>query len=527
MSDSPDTGSPDGYDIQFHFDPVCPFAWLTSRWVNEVAAHRDYSVDWQFISLRIVNEHVDYDAHFPPEYEHGHTAGLRMLRVAAAAREAHGRSVMGDLYTGLGGSVFDVDPPEDRAAHQASLGSRDTVEKVLAGVGLPTSLADALDDESWDVVIRAEFLRGVLSHRRGDRDEARVIFRGVLDRVPSITLANKALYSLSEVYRDEERYIDQLNLLRTVGRLGRNSKRTHPPGLPLSIVVQDSDLGISRGHNRIPVIVTTEPGGDYEEVFLISGGAGKGLFRVDLATELGPVKKGDRKLQVTGKDKIRCDYPDAFKQEFKKVPLSDVDIIIASDGEFSISSSLVIDSKEETFSERLEREAREREEADQRVSQQRPANQIKPGNPVYLRVKDKDRDLGDEFDQVVVKLTAESGDQVQVTLKETSPHSGVFEGTATTGELPAGAQASDTAIEHSPLMAIDRDPKTFWQSEPDGATPKQLTVDMKDLRLVSQVRLTSPDPESQVPVRGVLMGSNDGRFWFRLAGNPKAETGAP
>ena len=374
-----------------------------------------------------------------------------------------------------------------------------------------------------DVVIRAEFLRGVLSHRRGDRDEARVIFRSVLDRVPSITLANKALYSLSEVYRDEERYIDQLNLLRTVGRLGRDSKRTHPPGLPLSIVVQDSDLGISRGHNRIPVIVTTEPGGDYEEVFLISGGAGKGLFRVDLATELGPVKKGDRKLQVTGKDKIRCDYPDAFKQEFKKVPLSDVDIIIASDGEFSISSSLVIDSKEETFSERLEREAREREEADQRVSQQRPANQIKPGNPVYLRVKDKDRDFGDEFDQVVVKLTAESGDQVQVTLKETSPHSGVFEGTATTGELPAGAQASDTAIEHSPLMAIDRDPKTFWQSEPDGATPKQLTVDMKDLRLVAQVRLTSPDPESEVPVRGVLLGSNDGRFWFRLAGNPPQE----
>ncbi len=377
-----------------------------------------------------------------------------------------------------------------------------------------------------DVVIRAEFLRGVLSHRRGDRDEARVIFRGVLDRVPSIELANQALYSLSEVYRDEERYIDQLNLLRTVGRLGRNSKRTHTPGLPLSIVVQDSDLGISRGHNRIPVIVTTEPGGDVEEVFLISGGAGKGLFRVDLPTELGPVVKGDRKLQVTGKDKIRCDYPDAFKQEFKKVPLSDVDIIIASDGEFSISSSLVVDSREETFSERLKREARERDEADQRVSQQRPASQIKPGNPIYLRVKDKDRDFGDEFDRVVIKLTAESGDQVQATLKETSPHSGVFEGTADTGELPAGAQASDTAIEHSPLMAIDRDPRTYWQSEPDGATPKQLTVDMKDLKLVSRVRFTSPDPETQVPVRGVLYGSNDGRFWFRLAGNPPQATAA-
>lgn len=144
------------YDIQFHFDPVCPFAWITSRWVNKVAAQRDYAVDWQFISLRIVNKDVDYDAHFPPEYEHGHTAGLRMLRVAAAAREAHGRGAMGDLYTGLGGSVFDIDPPADQAAYQASLGARSTVEKVLADVGLPVSLADALDDTSWDEVIEAE-----------------------------------------------------------------------------------------------------------------------------------------------------------------------------------------------------------------------------------------------------------------------------------------------------------------------------------------------------------------------------------
>ncbi len=73
MTASSETTGP--YDIEFHFDPVCPFAWITSRWVNTVAAQRDYSVDWQFISLRLVNRHIDYDAHFPPEYEQGHTAG--------------------------------------------------------------------------------------------------------------------------------------------------------------------------------------------------------------------------------------------------------------------------------------------------------------------------------------------------------------------------------------------------------------------------------------------------------------------
>jgi 2-hydroxychromene-2-carboxylate isomerase len=143
-------------DIHFHFDPVCPFAWLTSRWVRSVARQRDYEVDWRFISLRLINEHIDYDTHFPPEYEHGHTAGLRMLRVCAAARERYGREVMGDLYTALGGSVFDVDPPTDQAAYRAGMGARETVEPLLRSLGLDASLADALDDESWDQVIRGE-----------------------------------------------------------------------------------------------------------------------------------------------------------------------------------------------------------------------------------------------------------------------------------------------------------------------------------------------------------------------------------
>ena len=370
-----------------------------------------------------------------------------------------------------------------------------------------------------DVVVRAEFLRGVLAHRRGDRDEARDIFRSVLERVPNVELANQALFNLAEVYGDEERYIDQLNLLRTVGRLGRASKRRHKPGTALSIVVQDSDLGISRGHNRIPVIVTTQPGGDRETIYLTSGGAGKGLFRADLETRLGEVKQGDKVLQLSGRDAISCDYPAAFKDEFRHVALSDVEIRIAADAEFQVASSRILDENEESFSQELAREAETGDE-DQRVSQGRPSNQVKPGNPVHLRVEDADRDLSDEADRVVVRVEASSGDQVQLELTETGPHTGIFEGRVQTGELPAGARASDTSIQHSPLMAIDQDPNSFWMSEPDGATPKHLTVDMKDLRRVSRIRLTSPQADQHVPVRGSLMGSNDGRFWFRLASHP-------
>ncbi|MBP87766.1 MAG: hypothetical protein CMJ64_13760 [Planctomycetaceae bacterium] len=417
--------------------------------------------------------------------------------------------------------------PETTFAVEAEFGIGETfmAQKVYDQAAIVfEKLANSREPE---IMVRAEFLRGVLAHQRGDNEEARGIFRNVLERVPNIELANQALFNLSEVYGDEERYMDQLQLLMTVGRLGRVSKRQHAPGRPLSIVVQDSDLGISRGHNRVPVIVRTEPGGDEEIIYLTSGGAGKGVFRADVDTKLGPVAKNDKVLQLTGKDTIRCDYPEQFKSEFKSAPLSDVEIRIASDAQFEVASSRIVDEDEETFSERLEREARERQQASSRRAERRPTNQIKPGNPIYLRVKDSDRDLGNEQDTIVAKLVADSGDQVQVKLTETEPHSGIFEGTAKSSELPAGALASDTAIDHNPLMAIDKDPNTYWQSEPDGATPKTLTVDMKDLRTISRAKFFVPQTDENKPVRAALEASYDGEFWYRVGSHPAIPEARP
>ena len=79
-------------DIEFFFDPICPFAWVASRWVEKVVAQSDYDVEWRFLSLRILIKAKDYDTEFPAGYEHGHTAGLRMLRVAAHVRDELGSS---------------------------------------------------------------------------------------------------------------------------------------------------------------------------------------------------------------------------------------------------------------------------------------------------------------------------------------------------------------------------------------------------------------------------------------------------
>jgi hypothetical protein len=139
-------------DVNFYFDPICPFAWMTSKWVRMVAAQRDYTVDWRFISLRLINSAIDYDAHFPKGYEDGHTAGLRLLRLAARVRAEHGRDAVGPLYAAFGARIFDA-VPDDAAPFQ---GTREFTEPILRELGLPLDLLEALDDTSYDELVRAE-----------------------------------------------------------------------------------------------------------------------------------------------------------------------------------------------------------------------------------------------------------------------------------------------------------------------------------------------------------------------------------
>lgn len=143
-------------DINFYFDPVCPFAYMTSKWVRKVQAQRDYTVDWRFISLRLLNAHIDYEAHFPPEYEAGHTAGLRLLRVAASVRREHGREPIGPLYDGWGRRIFDAHTGSYLDGDTDFRGTPDFVRPTLEELGLPARHVDALDDAGLDAEIQAE-----------------------------------------------------------------------------------------------------------------------------------------------------------------------------------------------------------------------------------------------------------------------------------------------------------------------------------------------------------------------------------
>ena len=93
------------YDVEFFWDPICPWAWITSRWVEEVASLRSLRVDWRFIALRLLNAHKDYEKDFPAGYTAGHGSGLKLLRVASAIREAEGPGRMAELYTQFAGDI--------------------------------------------------------------------------------------------------------------------------------------------------------------------------------------------------------------------------------------------------------------------------------------------------------------------------------------------------------------------------------------------------------------------------------------
>ncbi|MHB8671505.1 MAG: mycothiol-dependent nitroreductase Rv2466c family protein [Acidimicrobiales bacterium] len=136
-------------DLEFFWDPVCPWAWITSRWVHNVAALRPLEVDWRFIALRFVNEERDYEREFRPGHENVHNTGLRLLRVAAATRARLGRRPVGDLYTAFGTRLH-VEGDRDAFAEP------DAIAMVLAELGLPVDLAEAADRPDHDEAIRSD-----------------------------------------------------------------------------------------------------------------------------------------------------------------------------------------------------------------------------------------------------------------------------------------------------------------------------------------------------------------------------------
>ena len=139
-------------DVEFFLDPVCPWAWVTSRWVVEVASQRSYDVEWRFICLRIVNEDKDFEHDPTSPYGRVHGAGRMMLRAAAAARVAGGNDAVGRLYTEYGTRLHN----EGRSAKEIREANYSLIGEAITAAGFGSDIVAAADDEKWDEVLREE-----------------------------------------------------------------------------------------------------------------------------------------------------------------------------------------------------------------------------------------------------------------------------------------------------------------------------------------------------------------------------------
>lgn len=337
----------------------------------------------------------------------------------------------------------------------------------------------------------------------------------------------EALDEIEQVLRQEPKHPDALILRGKIHyqmrklveaseiELGPSQDKTViVPGEAVKINLRDPTLNVSGVGADIEVEIRAKSG-DSERVLLYQLGDSKEKFRAEVATALGPPTPGDKVLQILGDDEIRYGYSQRFRAKMKDLPPDpDTVIHVASDARLTASAG--------AFPPREGERRLDIEELGLSTAQAALGTRaVRPGNPIYLRVKDPDRSITPNIDEVWVSLQTSSGDEIRkLVLKETSPFSGEFEGSIPTSGAQAMAFASDNSPGRDPNMAISSKDYPGWQGNlGDADAIHMFGINLNDNASPGKLTLDSGGAENEL-TRFILQTSMNGKDWVTRARVP-------